>query len=64
MAEPMTRTQASLLAEIQEAGILYIRRHSQPHRTVEALERRGLVRCVEPDYSLLRQDGWKATTDG
>jgi hypothetical protein len=58
MAERLTRPQRELLAEIAEAGVLYITRNGRYHRTVEALERRGLVYRSEPDYSTWGQSGW------
>lgn len=63
MAAKLTPHQRALLDEIREAGVLYIRRYARYHRTVEALERKGLVECVEPDYSRMGQDGWAARAE-
>ena len=57
----LTEPQRQLLEEIKTAGVLYIRRHGPYHRTVQALLRKGAVRCVEPDYSRFGADGWAAT---
>lgn len=54
----LTKPQRDLLDEIRETGILYIARYGRYGRTVQALERRGLVFRSEPDYSALNQDGW------
>jgi hypothetical protein len=53
--------QQALLDEIRGGAGLYIKRWSQYQRTIDALERRGLVRCDEPDYSRLRMAHWVAT---
>jgi len=62
MTRALTRPQATLLAEIKatERGVLYIDRYGRYARTIEALERRGLVRIVEPDHSRHGHDGWAA----
>lgn len=39
-------------------ALLYVRDGTAPGRTVASLERRGLVECVEPDYSRLRMNGY------
>jgi hypothetical protein len=57
----LTKPQRALLDEIREKGTLYIIRSSRYGRTVEALERRGLVRISERDLSGRGQDGWTAT---
>jgi hypothetical protein len=62
MPEPkLTPAQQEMLDEIKEtkSGIMYIRRSSRFYRTIEILERRGLVFKAEPDYSTWGQDGWK-----
>jgi hypothetical protein len=47
----LTVPQARLLAEIREAGGLYITSHSRWSRTVRVLLDRGLIRCDERDFS-------------
>lgn len=54
--------QAALLGDILDTG-LYIRKYGRYQRTVESLERMGLVRCDEPDYSRLGNHHWVATDD-
>lgn len=60
---PMSKPQRALLAEIEEAGVLYVHRYGRYDRTVRALAARGLVRCVSPDYSRLAMDGWSLAPD-
>ena len=57
----LTKPQRALLAEIGVVGTLYIRRVSPYWRTVQALSRRGLVVCSEPDYTRTAMDGWSLT---
>lgn len=59
----MTKPQAALLAEIKEAGTLYIGRNQRYGRTILALEARGLVVKSAPDYSTFCHDGWSAVDD-
>lgn len=56
----LSPVQKQLLAEIREAGVLYVNAYRRYGRTVRVLEREGFVKCVEPDYSLLRMDGWSS----
>jgi hypothetical protein len=63
MSTRLTGPQRALLDEIREKGTLYILRSGRYGRTVEALERRGLVRLNERDLSGMGQDGWVATGD-
>lgn len=60
MGERLTSAQKELLAEIREAGVLYVSDNMRYGRTVRVLERKGYVRCVEPDYSPRAQNGWAA----
>jgi hypothetical protein len=54
----LTEAQRQLLAEIEEAGVLYIRRYGQYGRTAEALVRKGKAIISEPDHSRMCQDGY------
>lgn len=46
----LTIPQADLLAEIVETGTLYITRYGRYWRTIDALTRKGYVRCSENDW--------------
>lgn len=54
----LTKPQRALLDEIKETGVLYITRWGPYWRTVEALQRRGLVEVAENDW---RMPGFRAT---
>ena len=56
--ERLTAPQRTLLAEIAEAGVLYVRRGGPYHRTVDSLVRKGYAVISEPDYSRMGQDGY------
>lgn len=53
----LTKPQLALYREIIDAGTLYITRYSRWWRTVEVLERRGLIVNSDGDY---RQPGFSA----
>lgn len=56
----LTQPQRDLLAEIKEAGVLYIQRYKRYYRTAEALVKKGLIEVCEPDHSRMGQDGYRA----
>ena len=60
----MSKPQRTLLEEVADAGVLYITRGKRYERTILALADRGLVYNAEPDYSLMRTDGWSITDLG
>lgn len=55
---PLTPAQQALLAEIEEAGILYVRSDSAFGRTVRALVNKRYVYVSEPDYSRTPRPGY------
>lgn len=59
-ATGLTPAQRALLHELRSGPGLYIHRYKRYARTIEALERRGLVRCDAPDFSRMGQDHWVA----
>ena len=66
MSRKLSHPMQMLLDEIRRngqmrGGGLYVKRYGRYWRTIEALEKRGLVRCDEPDFSRNGQDHWVAT---
>lgn len=51
--------QKELLAEIKQAGTLYIRRFGRYGRTAEVLRRKGLIEISERDHSPEQQNGFR-----
>jgi hypothetical protein len=49
-----------LYSEIRAAksGVLYIGRYNHHGRTAEVLVRKGYIKVVEPDYSMIQKDGY------
>lgn len=54
----LTAPQRELLAEIEAAGVLYIKDYGRYCRTAEALVRKGVAVVSEPDYSRNGQNGY------
>jgi hypothetical protein len=60
MRKPLTVAQRLLLDEIINEGGLYVHRYMRYGRTINALERKGYVRCDERDYSRFGSDHFVA----
>lgn len=60
----LTEPQRRLLAEVEETGVLYVRRYGPYYRTADALVRKGLLVVSEPDFSRNRQDGYSLVEEG
>lgn len=64
-AARLTEPQRRLLTEVEEAGVLYIKRYGTYYRTAEVLVRKGALIVSEPDHSRMGQDGYSVPpTDG
>lgn len=60
---PLTRQQKKLLAEIEEAGVLYVRRWGPYYKTATALVNKKYAVLSEPDYTRNGRDGYSVRPD-